>query len=175
MSVSSRPLRYTKLTDVVAISICDFELWPDAEQDEQHLEQHTHAQPLEHDGDQIARNHGLLQVQYAFLELPKLHRSLPQSKPATDIVLGVAVHARAGADRDAGSISERLSGCAGAANKATCKQELGAYQKVKDEIEQVRELAETSKKAESRGRPWALPEGAPSGGKTEGKDQKGKE
>ena len=23
---------YTKLTDVVAISICDFELWPDAEQ-----------------------------------------------------------------------------------------------------------------------------------------------
>ena len=28
---------YTKLTDVVAISICDFELWPDAEQDAQKL------------------------------------------------------------------------------------------------------------------------------------------
>jgi hypothetical protein len=28
---------YTKLTDVVAISICDFELWPDAKQDTQGL------------------------------------------------------------------------------------------------------------------------------------------
>jgi predicted transposase/invertase (TIGR01784 family) len=28
---------YTKLTDVVAISICDFELWPDAEQDSQNI------------------------------------------------------------------------------------------------------------------------------------------
>ncbi len=29
--------KYTRLTDVVAISICDFELWPDAEQDRQEL------------------------------------------------------------------------------------------------------------------------------------------
>src|ERR1700688_3699222 len=28
---------YTKLTDVVAISICDFELWPDAKRDQKEL------------------------------------------------------------------------------------------------------------------------------------------
>src|SRR5215470_7537840 len=29
--------RYTQLTDVIAISICDFELWPDAQQQDQGL------------------------------------------------------------------------------------------------------------------------------------------
>src|SRR5271170_6067180 len=56
---------YTKLADVVAISICDFELWPDAEQERRNL-------PLIpmlsrwHMTEQASGNHGLLQVQYAF-------------------------------------------------------------------------------------------------------------
>ncbi|HLM74404.1 MAG TPA: Rpn family recombination-promoting nuclease/putative transposase, partial [Polyangiaceae bacterium] len=69
---------YARLTDVVAISICDFELWPDDEQKRQGL-------PLVpmlsrwNMTEQSSRTHGLLQVQYAFLELPKL----PDSKPET--------------------------------------------------------------------------------------------
>ena len=40
---------YTKLTDVVAISICDFDLWPDVEQDAAGAAPHTDAQPVVHD------------------------------------------------------------------------------------------------------------------------------
>lgn len=67
---------------VRAIAICDFEIWPDAEQKKQNL-------PLvpmlsrwnmrEHGSG----NHGLMQVQYAFLELPKLpeQRPRPRARP----------------------------------------------------------------------------------------------
>ena len=40
---------FTKLTDVVAISICDFELWPDAKQDENKAPPGADAEPVEHD------------------------------------------------------------------------------------------------------------------------------
>jgi hypothetical protein len=70
--------KFSKLTDVVAISICDFELWPDAQQTKQglplvpmlsrwNMTEHASGSP------------GLLQVQYAFLELSKL----PERKPET--------------------------------------------------------------------------------------------
>ena len=68
--------KYTQLMDVVAISICDFELWPDAQQEQQQL-------PLVpmlsrwNLTEQKSGTPGLLQVQYAFLELPKL----PVRKP----------------------------------------------------------------------------------------------
>ncbi len=72
---------YTRLADVVAISICDFELWPDAEQK-------RHGKPPVPMLSRFAMternsgNHALLQVQYAFLELPKVlisSRTAPQS------------------------------------------------------------------------------------------------
>ena len=70
--------KYTRLMDVVAISICDFELWPDVEQKERKLP----LVPMLSRWNMTERgsgNHGLLQVQYAFLELPKL----PERKPDT--------------------------------------------------------------------------------------------
>src|SRR6185503_9629315 len=69
---------YDTLTDVVAISICDFELWPDSAQRAEGLP----AVPMLSRWNMTERasgNHGLLQVQYAFLELPKL----PERKPDT--------------------------------------------------------------------------------------------
>jgi hypothetical protein len=65
------------LADVVAISICDFELWPDADQARQQLP----AIPMLsrwHMTEDGSRSHGLLQVQYAFLELPKLPARKPE-------------------------------------------------------------------------------------------------
>ena len=62
---------YTDLTDVVAISICDFELWPDARQDEQKLPRVPMLSRWNM-AERNSKNHGLLQVQYAFLELPKM-------------------------------------------------------------------------------------------------------
>jgi hypothetical protein len=133
--------KYSKLTDVVAISICDFELWPDSQQRELGL-------PLVpmlsrwNMREQGSGNHGLLQVQYAFLELPKL----PQQRPATagaDLWAWLFVHApeltEVPADLSPGPYRAALE----LANKATFTQEeLDAYQKVIDEIQQVRELAE---------------------------------
>jgi len=62
--------RYTQLTDVVAISICDFELWPDAAQRAK-ISRWCDAEPLEHDRAQV-RQPRPAPVQYVFLELPKL-------------------------------------------------------------------------------------------------------
>ncbi len=132
--------RYNKLMDVVAISICDFELWPDAEQERQQLPrvpmlsrwnmtEHTSGSP------------GLLQVQYAFLELPKL----PERKPETGAAYWAWLFVHAPELREVppelpqGPFRDALH----LAEKATFSQEeLDAYQKVNDEIQQVRDLAE---------------------------------
>jgi predicted transposase/invertase (TIGR01784 family) len=130
---------YTTLTDVVAISICDFELWPDAKQDQQALPR----VPMLSRWNMTERasgNHGLLQVQYAFLELPKL----PARKPDTGILqwAWLFVHApeltEAPADLLPGPYREALE----LANQATfSREELSAYAKTRDEIRQVLEIA----------------------------------
>lgn len=157
---------YTKLTDVVAISICDFEVWPDAQQDEQRQPR----VPMLSRWNMMERssgNHGLLQVQYAFLELPKL----PDRKPETGAALWawLFVHApelsEMPADLPPGPYREALA----LANKATFTQEeLDAYQRVLDEIRQVRELADAKwaeGKAEGRaeGKAEGLAEGLAEG------------
>ncbi len=87
-------------------------------------------------------------MQYAFLELPKL----PERKPDTGALhwAWLFVHApeltEVPPHLPPGPYREALE----LANKATFTQEeLDAYQKVSDEIEQVRELAE-AKRAEGR-------------------------
>ena len=130
---------YTKLADVVAISICDFELWPDAEQDRQKLPRVpmlSRWNMREHGSG----NHGLLQVQYAFLELPKL----PPRKPDTGAQYWawLFVHApeltEVPADLPPGPYRRALE----LANTATfTREELDAYRKVMDEIQQVLEIA----------------------------------
>jgi hypothetical protein len=90
---------YTKLTDVVAISICDFELWPDATQEKKGLPR----VPMLSRWNMTERsssNHGLLQVQYAFLELPKMPDLRPD-KPGAELWAWLFLHAT-GADRGAG-------------------------------------------------------------------------
>lgn len=131
---------YTKLTDVVAISICDFLLWPDNEQDAHGLPR----VPMLSRWNMTERgsgNHGLLQVQYAFLELPKLAASRPTAGAelwAWLFVHGSELHEippeiPAGPYREAVELS----------NEATFTPlELDAYRKVMDEIQQAREYGE---------------------------------
>jgi hypothetical protein len=128
---------YTKLTDVVAISICDFELWPDAEQDTQKLPRVPMLSRWFMTESQSGTNR-LLQVQYAFLELPKL----PKRKPDTGALhwAWLFVHApeltEVPADLPPGPYREALA----LANEATfTPAELDAYRKVMDEIQQARE------------------------------------
>jgi hypothetical protein len=131
---------YTQLTDVVALSICDFELWSDDQQREQGLPR----VPMLSRWNMTERhsgNQGLLQVQYVFLELPKL----PPHKPESGVEQWAWLFVHAPELKEVppglpqGPYREALS----LANKATFTQlELDAYQKVRDEINQVRELAE---------------------------------
>jgi hypothetical protein len=132
--------RYADLTDVVAISICDFELWPDAKQKENEL-------PLVpmlsrwNMTERSSKNDGLLQVQYAFLELPKVPLGRPQT-PGADLWAWLFVHApeltEVPADLSAGPYRDALE----LANQAKFTQlELEAYERVRDEIQQVIEIA----------------------------------
>jgi len=66
---------YPSLEDIVAISICDFVLWPDRP-DEPRVPLVSHWRTQEQHGGR----RGLSQVQYAFVELPKL----PLDRPPID-------------------------------------------------------------------------------------------
>ena len=136
---------YTKLVDVVAIAICDFVLWPDVEQDklnEPHMPMHSRlSMPEEATG-----NRKLLQVQFAFLELPKV----PKEKPAGGAALWAWLFVNAkkldkvpddlpqGPFREAMELAKEASFSVG---------ELEAYHKVLDEIQQAREYGEEKEAA----------------------------
>ena len=130
---------YTKLQDVVAISICDFDLWPDAEQDAQKL-QRVPMLSRWNMRERSSLNHGLMQIQYAFLELRKVAKEKPTELGA-GLWAWLFVHAPRlqdiPADLPAGPYREAL----GIANQMTfSKDELEAYHKAVDEIEQLRVL-----------------------------------
>ena len=163
--------KYTRLTDVVAISICDFELWPDVTQDAQGLPR----VPMLSRWNMTERKSGhqdLLQVQYAFLELPKLPAARPKTEGA-DLWAWLFVHAPeladVPADWPAGPFRQALE----LANQATFSQtELDAYRKVFDEIQQVRDLAEAKlaegeargeARGEAKGKAAGLAEGKAAG------------
>lgn len=130
-------------TDVVAISICDFELWPDAEQDQENLPRVpmlSHWYTTEHSrrAEPDSGTHKLLQVEYVVLELPKLPKHKPDTGPLQWAWL--FVHARelteVPPDLLPGPYREALA----LANLATFRQtELDAYQRVIFEIQQTRD------------------------------------
>jgi len=136
---------YTKLTDVVAISICDFELWPDKKQDTKELPRVPMLSRW-NVTERGSNNHGLLQVQYAFLELPKMPDRRPEEASAlegADLWAWLFVHAteltEVPADLAPGPYGDALE----LANKAKFTvEELQAYEKARDEIRQVLEIAE---------------------------------
>jgi hypothetical protein len=129
---------YTDLADVVAISICDFALWPDAEQDAKKLPRVPMLSRWNM-MERTSKNHGLLHVQYAFLELPKV----PAQPPASGAGLWAWLFVNAknlkevppelppGPYRDAVELANVAS---------FTVEELDAYQKTIDEIEQLRQL-----------------------------------
>jgi predicted transposase/invertase (TIGR01784 family) len=148
---------YTTLADVVAISICDFELWPDAEQDAQKRPR----VPMLSRWNMTERasgNHGLLQVQYAFLELPKL----PAHKPATGVELWawLFVHAPELTEVPAELPPGPHRAAVELANEEAFTQaERDAYRRVLDEIQQARELMNLAATAEDRGLAKGLEKG----------------
>ena len=131
---------YAAQADVVAISICEFELWPGAAQDSAGLPRVPMLSRWNMT-EQSSNGHGLLRVQYAFLELPKG----PEQRPVTGAGLWAWLFARAPElqqvppELPKGPYRHALE----LADKGTFTQAEGdAYRKVMDEIQQVRDLAE---------------------------------
>jgi predicted transposase/invertase (TIGR01784 family) len=128
---------YTNLADVVAISICDFELWPDAQQ----RERGEPPMPMLSRfamTENSTGNRALLQVQYAFLELPKV----PKQQPAGGAPLWawLFVHAPELAEMPADLPPGPFRQAMELAKEASFTDlELEAYRKVMDEIQQARE------------------------------------
>jgi predicted transposase/invertase (TIGR01784 family) len=150
---------YTDLTDVVAVSICDFVLWPDARQETEKLPPVPMLSRWELTEKACGRP-GLHQVQYAFLELPKVPKDKPETGAGAAYWAWLFVHApelqEVPADLPPGPYRDALE----LANQAKFSQEeLQAYERVRDEIRQVLEIAAAR---------WA--EGKAEG-KTEGKTE----
>ncbi|MBI3944323.1 MAG: Rpn family recombination-promoting nuclease/putative transposase [Armatimonadetes bacterium] len=142
---------YTMLADVVAISICDFALWPDAVQEAAGLP----PVPMLSRWNMTERASGtpaVLQVQYTFLELPKL----PSGRPAggAELWAWLFVHApeltEVPPDLPAGPYRDAVE----LANQATFSpEEIDAYRRVVDEIQQAIEYGEAK---EARGKAAAI-------------------
>ena len=126
-------------TDVVAISICDFEIWPHAAQ----KAQRRAPVPMLSRWNMAERgsgNAGLLRVQYAFLELPKLRARKPDTGASRWAWLFVHAPELTEVPADLPVVYREALALA---NKATFTQEeLDAYEKVRDEIQQVLAIAE---------------------------------
>jgi hypothetical protein len=134
---------YTRLADVIALSICDFELWPDAQQDAAGQPR----VPMLSRWSVTERSSGapgLLQVQYAFLELPKL--GAPPPEGGAGWWAWLFVHAPelndVPAELPEGAYREALQ----LANEATFTvAEHEAYRRARDEIQQAREYGEAQR------------------------------
>lgn len=129
--------QYTALTDVIAVSLCDFVLWPDGQEA-------TADVPLVSRWSMRERVSGrddLLQVQYAFVELPKVAPSPPHATAAETWAwlfrFGKTL------DEVPGGLSGPQRSALALAEEATFTlAESEAYRRVADEIEQARQLAE---------------------------------
>ncbi len=153
---------YTKLVDVVAIAICDFVLWPDVEQDqlnEPHMPMHSRFALAE----ETTGNRKLLQVQFAFLELPKV----PKKKPAGGAALWAWLFVNATKldkvpdDLPQGPFREAMELAKEASFSVV---ELDAYHKVLDEIQQARDYGEEKEAAgRAEGHKSGVAEGHKSG------------
>jgi predicted transposase/invertase (TIGR01784 family) len=135
---------YPKLPDVVAISICEFELWPDATQDSKNLPRVpmlSRWNMTERD----SKNDGLVQVQYAFVELPKMPERHPEQIAQlenADLWAWLFLHAPQLAEVPQSLASGPYGEALELANKAKFTTiELNTYKRVSDEIRQVLEIS----------------------------------
>ena len=165
---------FTQLADVVALSICDFELWSDTEQQARGLPpvpMVSRWQLREEVSGVRGAGHGMQQVTYAFLELPKLPSGPPRTGAErwawllrnAPLLHDVPPEATEGPYRRALDL----------ANESTFSfEEMEAYRQVMNEIEQARQLARDAEaRGEARGKAEGLLLGKTEGlllGKTEG-------
>ncbi len=140
---------YDALTPVIAVTVCDFELWPDADQ---RATGGVQVPMLSHwrMTERLSGAPGIPQVEYVFCELPKLRGR----KPANAIERWVGLFSAAPlltastVSQEPFSVEQRAA--LELANEATfTDEELEAYRKARDEVQQ---MVQYGKDAELRGR-----------------------
>ena len=152
---------YAKLHDVVALSICNFELWPDADAETAG----TISVPLVSAWsmrEAVSGRADLLQVQYAFVELPKVDRLRASTSPRTPgetwaWLFRDAVRLTTMPD----GLSPQQMDAMHLAEEATFSfEEAEAYRRVNDEIAQAEQWGnESEARGEARGRAEGLKAG----------------
>jgi len=131
----------TKRIDVVAITLCEFELWPDKKRDRKGLPRVPMLSRWNM-AERVSAEHGLLQVQYVFLELPKMSARRPAA-PGADLWAWLFAHTtkltEIPPDLTPGPYADALK----LANTAKFTEiELNSYERVCDEIQRTIEILE---------------------------------
>jgi predicted transposase/invertase (TIGR01784 family) len=163
--------KYPTLADVVGVSICNFEVFPDRERERQGLVKIPMVSRWKLTEQQTGASDALPQIQLVFLELPKLD----QAQVATS---GAAVwawlfrEARGFDAIPAGMPQGAYVRALELANEATFTEaEREAYRHVQDEIDVALDVMEQARTAEARGLARGLRDGKAEGlreGKAEG-------
>ncbi len=155
---------FETLTDVMAVSICDFELWPDKERDAQKQARVPMVSRWRM-AERVSGAESLGQVQYVVLELPKLGDRRPATSVELWAILFAAGPQLTPEDLEREPFSEAQREAMSLAREETFTlEERDAIERSHEEVDQVRRtvLAE-AKKAQERGLTEGLTEGLAKG------------
>jgi len=144
---------YEKLTPVIAVTVCDFELWPDGERDAQSL---PRVPLVSHWGmaERSTGAPGIPQVEYVFCELPKLRDRKPADALERWVGLFVAAPMLDAATVASEPFTAAQRMALELANEASFTDaELDAYRKARDEVQQMIQYGKDGEaRGEARGR-----------------------
>jgi predicted transposase/invertase (TIGR01784 family) len=149
---------YAELNPVIGVSICDFELWPDAEQDAARQPRVPLVSRWKQT-EKLGASNQMEQVSYVFVELPKV----PEEGPLRTDAERWAWLFRQGSKLSSlpGELSpEQKEAMMLADRTAWSEAKTEAYRKALDEVEQARQVAsEAEARGEARGKADGLREG----------------
>ncbi len=139
---------YETLTPVIAVTVCDFELWPDAERDAEgapRIPLVSHWRMSE----RSSGGAGIPQVEYVFCELPKLGGRAPQTPAEHWAAMFRGAHRWTAAEVSALGLTDAQRTALALSNEATFTEaEADAYRRAREAYEQMRVALDD---AETRG------------------------
>ena len=141
---------YKHLTDVVSVSICNFELWPDKARDAEGQPRVPLVSRWSMRED-ITGGRGLHQIQYAFMELPKLGDRIPQTPAERWATLFIhAPDLTPTSTQDAHLSSAQREALELAREESFTLEERSLIERAEEEVDQVRRMIEEEQRRTER-------------------------